>query len=82
MVRPAVDAYVQSLPEDVQKSAYAALAQSLANSIDNCGAETAIAPLTKTLMELLDKLRELAPREEQEDELNAIRKRLTGRTAA
>ncbi len=82
MVKPAVDAYVASLPEEIQKSAYAALAQSLANSIDNCGAETAIAPLTKTLMELLEKLRELAPSEEQEDELSAIRKRLAGSAAA
>ena len=82
MVRPAVDAYVASLPEEVRKSAWAALAESVADSIDNCGAETAIAPLTKTLMELLDQLRELAPSEEQEDELAKLRKRVAGSAAA
>lgn len=83
MVNTALEAFIGTLPQHTQDSAEAALAKSLAQTIDHGDTSaTAKANLAKVLVELLDRLRELAPSEDQEDKLDDIRKRLAGRTAA
>jgi len=83
MVKPALEAELKKLPEDIQKGPEAALAVSIAETIDNDKTSaTAKANLAKVLVEVLDRLRSLAPSEEEEDALSAIVKRLDRRTAA
>jgi RecA/RadA recombinase len=83
MVTQAAQALLQGYPEDIQKSAEAALLLQVAATIDNDKTSaTALAALAKVLVEVIDRLRALAPSEEQEDELEANRKRLDRRTAA
>lgn len=83
MVTPALEAELKKLPEDAQNSALAATALSLAKVID--GGETsagAKAALYKVYIELLDRLRALAPDEQQEDKLDELRKRRSSRRSA
>ena len=83
MVKSAVEAFLKQLPEDVQKTPWAALAQSLATSIDHDKTSaTAKALITPRLVEVLDRLQSLAPGEEAEDELAKLRKRVAGSAAA
>ena len=82
MVTPALEAELARLPKEVQASALAAAAQSVAQVIDDGDTSaTAKASLYKVYLDILDRLRVLVP-EQQEDELDAIRKRLDRRTAS
>ncbi|HSE45107.1 MAG TPA: hypothetical protein VLA89_07235 [Gemmatimonadales bacterium] len=77
MVKKALEAELKKLPEDIQNGAEAKLALSLAQTIDHdATSATAKANLAKVLVEVIDRLRSLAPSEEEEDELARIRKRI------
>ena len=74
MVKEALEGYLKGLPEDIQNSVEAKLALSIASQIDHdTTSATAQGQLAKVLVELLDRLRSLAPSEEEEDELVRIR---------
>lgn len=73
MVKPQIEAELKGMPEAVQNSAEAALAKSIAETIDNDKTSaTAKANLAKVLVEVIDRLRSLAQSGEEEDELDAI----------
>ena len=77
MVKEALEAELKKLPEDIQNGPEAKLALSLAQTIDHdATSATAKANLAKVLVEVIDRLRSLAPSEEEEDELARIRKRI------
>ena len=83
MVKEALEAELQKLPEDISGGTEAKLALSLATTIDHdATSATAKANLAKVLVEVLDRLRSLAPSEEVEDELAKLRNRIAGGTAA
>lgn len=83
MVRAALDEEILKMPQEVQDSTWAALCRSLASKIDDGNTPvTALPGLSKAYQEAYAQLRALAPSEQEEDELDAIRKRLDRRTAA
>jgi hypothetical protein len=77
MVKPQIEAELKKLSEDIQNSAEAALAKSIAETIDNDKTSaTAKANLAKVLVEVIDRLRALAAEgEEQEGKLDELRSR-------
>ena len=83
MVKEALEAEISKLPAEIQNGAEAKLALSIAETIDHdTTSATAKANLAKVLVEVIDRLRSLAPREEEEDELAKLRKRIAGGAAA
>ena len=82
MVGPAVRAEIDQLPEEVQQSAEAAASLSIALILDDGDvAASAKAALYKMLLETLDRLRALAP-EQQEDSIDQLRARRDSRRSA
>ena len=78
----ALTADLAKMPEDLASSALAALAMSLATTIDNPGTTpTAKSMCAGSLLAALDELRTLAPTEEQADELDDLAARRSARRA-
>ena len=82
-VREAVEAELQDLPEDLRKSPFAAIALTLSDCLDDAKASaTSKSLVTKSLLDTLDRLRALAPSEEQEDKISDLRSRIAARRTA
>ena len=84
MVKEAVEGELQKLPEEIQKMPEAQAAILIAQAMDISSALTPqhVAQLNKALLENLDRLRSLAPGEEEEDQLAQLRARIADRSAA
>lgn len=82
-VTEALDAELQRLPADAQRSPLAAVAHRLAEVLDDpFQPASAKASCAKTLTDTLDRLRALAPSEKQEDKVDELRTRRARRRAA
>ena len=84
MVKEAVEGELQKLPEEIQKMPEAQAAILIAQAMDISSALTPqhVAQLNKALLENLDRLRSLAPGEEEEDQRAQLRARIADRSAA
>ena len=84
MVKEAVEGELKKLPEEIQKMPEAQAAILIAQAMDISSALTPqhVAQLNKALLENLDRLRSLAPGEEEEDQLAQLRARIADRSAA
>ena len=83
MVGEAIRAEIDKMPPELQKSGMAAIALSIAGSLDAGDAsQAASAALYKILLETLDRLRVLADGEKQEGRLDDLKSRRDNRRAA
>ena len=73
---------LKRLPDELATSALAASALALARELDGANSATSKSMCAKAHMELMDRLRELAPPEETRDGLDEISARRARRLAA
>jgi hypothetical protein len=81
-VLEAVERDLRKLPTDLAKSALAASALALAREMDNRGnSATSKSMCSRSLLDTLDRLRELTPPSEENDALDELRNRRAARIA-
>lgn len=79
-VSESVDAFVESLPDDLKSSPMAELARILADRLDNCGARETTA-LSKELREALAQLQKAAPAKKEGSKRDELKARRAARMA-
>lgn len=73
---------LEKLPEELAESSLGASALALARELDSGSSATSKSMCAKAHLEIMDRLRELAPPEETRDELDEISARRAARIAA
>lgn len=82
-VREAVESDLKKFPEELQVSAWAAVALTMADVLDDkSNSATSRSMCAKVLIDTMEKLRGLAGHEEEEDGLDELSSRRAARSAA